>query len=200
MSTSLERIVLGSTSPRRAALLGQLGIEFDVIAPAVDESRRAGEDPVDYALRLAAVKCASVRERAGPARVVLAADTVVVCAGRVLGKPGSRAEGLAMLALLSGREHRVVSAVAVGRQEEQRTRVSETLVAFRQLTGEEREAYWESGEPRDKAGGYGIQGLGSIFVTAISGSYSGVVGLPLMETAELLGEFGIDCLQRARAT
>jgi len=194
-----EVIILASTSPRRAELLGQVGIEFEVVAPDVDESRGVGELPDHYALRLAQEKAVSVQRRVGEGRLVLAADTVVVCEERILGKPTSREDGLRMLALLSGRQHRVISAVAVCRLGTPRTRVAETLVDFRQLTREEREAYWDSGEPCDKAGSYGIQGLGSIFVTAISGSYSGVVGLPLMETAQLLKEFGIDCLASASA-
>lgn len=190
-------VILASTSPRRAALLEQLGIRFEIVAPRVDEMWLPDEEPMHYACRVAGEKARAVAHSAGEV-VVVAADTVVVCGGRVLGKPDSRKEGLAMLALLSGREHRVITAVTVARGGQFRSGATETLVHFRPLTREEREQYWESGEPSDKAGAYGIQGLGAIFVTSISGSYSGVVGLPLSLTAQLLREFGIDCLKGGR--
>lgn len=193
-----KQVVLASSSPRRAALLAQLGIGFVVIEPHVEEVPKVGETPLQYAARVAEDKARRVASKV-PELPVLAADTVVVCDGRVLGKPRSREDGLAMLELLSGRQHRVITAVTVGRGGDFRTRVAETLVDFRRLTTKEREDYWETGEPQDKAGGYGIQGLGAIFVTAIAGSYSGVVGLPLAETAQLLREFGIDCLKAERS-
>ena len=126
---------------------------------------------------------------------VLGADTSVVIDGRILGKPVDQADGLAMLAALSGREHQVLTAVALAAAGGVEARVVECRVRFRQVAPEEALRYWQSGEPADKAGGYAIQGLGAIFVSRIEGSYSAVVGLPLCETAELLREFGIPCWQ-----
>ena len=128
--------------------------------------------------------------------VVLAADTAVVVDGRILGKPADRAQALDMLRLLSAREHEVMTAVAVARGAEVQLELVTTQVRFRTLSEAEMAAYWDSGEPADKAGGYGIQGLGAVFVANLSGSYSAVVGLPLMETASLLAGFGIRCWQR----
>lgn len=127
--------------------------------------------------------------------VVLAADTAVVLGDRILGKPGDRQQGLAMLRALSGREHQVMTAVAVAQGEDIRLELVSTRVRFRPLQEAEIKAYWDTGEPADKAGGYGIQGLGAVFVEHLAGSYSAVVGLPLMETARLLAGFGVPCWQ-----
>jgi septum formation protein len=185
---------LASQSPRRRELLAQIGIRHDVIAVEVDETPLAGEAPAEYVLRLALAKA-----RAGhglrPDRPVLGADTAVVQDGRILGKPLDRQDAAAMLAQLSGREHRVLTAVAlVGEREE--TRLSVSHVRFRPIDAAEAAAYWETGEPADKAGGYAVQGLGALFVESVSGSYSGVVGLPLFETGELLRRAGIAPLGR----
>ncbi|HWA81365.1 MAG TPA: Maf family protein [Acetobacteraceae bacterium] len=187
---STERaLVLASASPRRAALLAQIGIvPVAVIAPDIDEAPRPGERARTLALRLARAKLASV---APVGRFVLAADTVVVAGRRILPKTEDGDTALRMLALLSGRRHRVLTAVVLaapdGRQAE---RLCETVVAFARLSGEQVAAYLSSGEWRGKAGGYAIQGRGAAFVRWISGSYSNVVGLPLFEVAQLLRGFG----------
>ncbi len=194
-STS-HRLYLASASPRRRELLAQIGIGFLPLPQAVDESLRQGESAENYVQRVAGDKA-----RAGwqdSRRLldlpVLAADTSVVCDGEVLGKPGSWQEARDMLLRLSGRSHRVLTAVALRWNERQLVELVATEVNFRPLLPAEVDAYWHSGEPRDKAGAYGIQGLGALFVSGIVGSYSNVVGLPLFETARLLEQFGISSL------
>ncbi len=187
-------IYLASASPRRRELLRQIGVSYRRLRLDVDETPRLGETPGGYVARLALAKartgCAALgRRRPAP---VLGADTAVVVDGEILGKPRDRAEGLAMLTRLSGREHRVLSAVAVAVPTRDAVRVQESRVRFRALTPAECVAYWDSGEPLDKAGGYAIQGRAAAFVVELRGSYSGVMGLPLFETAELLRAFGID--------
>jgi septum formation protein len=188
----IEPIILASTSPRRRELLAQLGVPYEVVAVDVDESCRAGESPEDYVVRLALEKArAGVTAARRVAPLVLGADTAVVLDGEILQKPAGRDDALAMLARLSGRTHRVLSGVALaGRCE--CARVSDSLVTFRDIGARERLAYWETGEPADKAGAYAIQGLGAVFVRRLQGSYSGVVGLPLCETAEMLTQCGIE--------
>jgi septum formation protein len=157
----------------------------------VDETRKVQETPEGYVLRLALAKARAGWQAQTEARLpVLAADTAVVVNGEVLGKPRGPDDGLAMLEKLSGRSHQVLSAVALVGQREA-TRLSESAVTFRTLSERERLAYWASGEGADKAGGYAIQGRAAVFVQHLSGSYSGVMGLPLYETAQLLDEFGI---------
>jgi septum formation protein len=190
----MAQIYLASSSPRRADLLRQIGISFNVVAPRVDETRFESEPPASYVQRISAAKARVVASKIVDQLPVLAADTVVVFDGRTMGKPRDRDDGLHMLGLLSGHTHQVLSAVSLCRGKQLETVISETLVRFRKLTKEERETYWDTGEPWDKAGAYGIQGLGAVFVESIDGSYSGVVGLPLMETAELLCRFDVDCL------
>jgi nucleoside triphosphate pyrophosphatase len=190
-------IHLASQSPRRRELLAQIGIRHDLIAVSVDETPLAGEAPAEYVLRLALAK-ARVGHRLRPDRPVLGADTAVVQDDRILGKPLDREDAAAMLALLSGREHLVLTAVALVAEREE-TRLSVSHVRFRPIAEAEAAAYWETGEPADKAGGYAVQGLGALFVESISGSYSGVMGLPLFETGELLRRVGIDALQRFSA-
>ncbi|MDA1299135.1 MAG: Maf family protein [Proteobacteria bacterium] len=187
-------LVLASTSPRRAALLRQLGLHFAVRAPAVNEAHLAGESPVTFVRRLSLAKANSDRLADLRDRIVLAADTVVLLDEKILGKPGDPAAAMEMLAALSGRVHRVMTGVALVRGNEQTNFAVETKVEFRTLSKEEIRKYCVSGEPFDKAGGYGIQGRGAVFVSRIDGSYSNVVGLPLMETAQALTGFGIDCL------
>lgn len=177
-------------SPRRRELLAQIGVPHTVVAAHVDESLLEDESPADYVARLARLKAATVRER-GEILPVLAADTTVVLDGVVYGKPAGRADGLAMLAALAGRTHQVLTAVALAIGSGIELRVNCSSVMFRNITRGEMEAYWETGEPRDKAGGYAIQGYGAVFVAALSGSYSAVMGLPLCETADLLREAGI---------
>jgi septum formation protein len=190
---------LASGSPRRRELLSALGYRFSVIAAPVEERPAPGEDAATYVQRVALDKARAGRARLGAAdsRPVLAADTEVEIDGAVLGKPGSLSELLGMLGRLSGRSHHVLSAVALCRGASEHVLLSSTLVTLRPLSEVEIRAYWESGEPRDKAGGYAIQGLGAEFVARIEGSYTGVVGLPLCETAMLLREHGIDGWRRA---
>ncbi len=194
---SRARIYLASRSPRRRELLAQIGVDTELVTVAVDERPRAGEAAEDYVLRLAREKAAAgwqaVTAAKQPRLPVLGADTAVVVDGDILGKPVDREHGLAMLARLSGREHRVLTAVALCRGETA-CRLSETRVCFREIGADERRAYWDTGEPADKAGAYGIQGHGALFVRHIAGSYSGVVGLPLWETGELLAAAGIRLL------
>lgn len=185
-------LYLASASPRRRQLLEQLGLRFEVMAADVDETPIPGEAPAAYVSRLAHTKAQAVAARLGdPTAPVLAADTTVVLEGGILGKPRDRAHGLAMLAGLSGRRHQVLSAVALSSRGELHAALSESWVTFRSISPAEAAAYWETGEPGDKAGGYGIQGLGAVFVERLEGSYSGVMGLPLFETAGLLRRAGV---------
>jgi len=186
-------VILASASPRRAELLRQIGIVFEVRLPArpVDETPRPGEAPADYVLRLAQEKAAAVAVTA-PGRVVLAADTTVVLDHRILGKPADAAEAVAMLHALQDRSHEVLTGVAVRRNDRGHARLARTEVRFRAVDRSEAEAYAATGEGADKAGGYGIQGIGAIFAETLQGSYSNVVGLPLAQTERLLREFGVD--------
>lgn len=186
-------IYLASSSPRRRELLAQLGVPYRILTAGIDERRLSGEPPGDYVRRMALAKArhaAAVRDEPWP---VLAADTVVVVGGDVLGKPAHREEALATLARLSGRRHEVMTAVALIHRTEA-LRQTVTRVTFREIDPVEAAAYWETGEPRDKAGAYAVQGLGAVFVSRLEGSYTGVVGLPLFETAQLLGEGGVPIL------
>lgn len=183
-------LCLASMSPRRRELLAQIGVPHIVVAAHADESLLPAESPADYVARLARLKATTVWKR-GEVLPVLAADTTVVLDGTVYGKPADRADGLAMLAALSGATHEVLTAVALATARGVALRVSRSSVRFREIGRAELEAYWDTGEPRDKAGGYAIQGYGAVFVAALSGSYSGVMGLPLLETAELLRDAGI---------
>lgn len=182
---------LASRSPRRQELLRQLGLTFEVLPADIPEEPGPAEKPADYALRMAREKALAAQALAPLPLPVLGADTDVVLDGRILGKPRDRAHALETLAALAEREHEVYSAVAVVHAGRVETRLSVTRVRFGAVTPAAAAAYWDSGEPADKAGAYGIQGLGAQFVREIQGSYSGVVGLPLYETVELLGSFGI---------
>ncbi|MGD8808207.1 MAG: Maf family protein [Gammaproteobacteria bacterium] len=184
-------IYLASASPRRAELLRQLGVEYRVHPAEIDERRLGAEPAVAYVKRIAAAKAVAVRARVGPEVPVLGADTVVVCDGQVLGKPDGAATALDMLERLSGRTHDVLSAVAVADAQSAPTLLSISKVRFRPTTVGERAAYCATHEPLDKAGAYGIQGFAAAFVEHLDGSYSGVMGLPLCETAELLAPFGL---------
>ncbi len=190
-------LFLASTSPRRHELLAQIGIPFSQVSGAVDEGLKTDEAAQDYVLRLSREKAqaglAALTESLDA--VVLGADTAVVLEGQIFGKPRDRADALDMLAALSGRTHRVLTAIAVASRARCEARLVSSDVSFRALSAAEIEAYWASGESADKAGGYGIQGFGAVFVAQLQGSYSAVVGLPLCETAALLAEFGIPCWQ-----
>ena len=187
MAASIPPLVLASASPRRLELLRQVGLEPAEIDPAdIDESPGTGELPRTYAVRMARAKLAAVACR-HPAAIVLAADSVVVCGRRILPKAETEAEARACLVLLSGRRHRVLGGLAVGRLDGTvRTRLVETVVRFKRLEAAEIDDYLQSGEWRGKAGGYAIQGRAARFVAFISGSYSNVVGLPLFEAVSLL--------------
>lgn len=198
MSTSVSaNLCLASASPRRRELLEQIGVPYVVRAADIDETEVAGESPRDYVLRIARAKALAVWN-ADSSLPVLAADTTVVLDGQIFGKPRDRAHALEMLEALSGRSHEVFTAVALATATGVDTRLSTSIVRFRATTAAEREAYWESGEPRDKAGAYAIQGLGAVFIESLTGSYSGVMGLPLFETAELLRAAGIAYWCRVR--
>lgn len=191
MTVRFAGIVLASASPRRRELLEQIGVQYRVMEHTVDEVVRRRESAGTYVQRLAREKAQSVQACGEDQQPVLGADTIVMCDGQILGKPASKADAMRMWALLSGREHQVLSAVALCHEDECEVRLSTTKVRFKPLSAFECERYWLSGEPEGKAGAYAIQGAGALFVSKISGSYSGVVGLPLMETAELLQLFGV---------
>jgi septum formation protein len=193
MKPRSAQFILASASPRRADLLAQLGLAFTVKAADIDETRLPDESVEDMVLRLALTKASTAA--LGETLPVLGADTAVMIDDQMLGKPTDRVEGLHMLSLLSGRQHQVLTAVAVVCGDRSEARMSCSHVTFREITSHEAAAYWATGEPRDKAGGYGIQGIGGIFAERIEGSYSGIVGLPLAETEALLQAFGVDTWQ-----
>ncbi|MCB1843443.1 MAG: septum formation inhibitor Maf [Halioglobus sp.] len=186
---------LASASPRRRDILTGLGIPFSFSGEDVDEQALEGESAATMVLRLAHDKAAA----ALPARqgtAILGADTAVVLGDRIFGKPGCRHEAMTMLAELSGRTHEVMTGVVLLSGDEQITALCRTEVRFRAISPAESSAYWESGEPLDKAGGYAIQGLAAVFVSELRGSYSGVMGLPVFETAAMLRAIGIEVLGR----
>lgn len=184
-------IVLASASPRRAELLQQMGLEFEARPVDIDESPLPGETPEEYVTRLAREKALAGSEAAGGEELrVIGSDTTVVLGNRILGKPATADEAEDMLTRLSGKPHRVLTAVAVAFGSQCQVELVETRVQFRSLGREEIDAYIATGEPMDKAGGYGIQGRGGIFVARIEGSYSSVVGLPLDETSRMLAQTG----------
>lgn len=186
-------VYLASGSPRRRELLDQIGVPFQVLGVHTDESRASAEAPEAYVARVALLKAAAgwaARPRSATAPV-LAADTAVVLDGEILLKPADAADGQRMIRALAGRTHVVLTAVALQAAAGVATRLSRSEVTFRDVTAAEARAYWETGEPHDKAGGYAIQGRAAIFVAGLRGSYSGVMGLPLFETAELLQLAGV---------
>lgn len=183
-------VCLASASPRRRALLAQIGVPHVVAGADIDEAVLPGEHPADYVLRMARAKALAVRSRE-TALPVLAADTTVVLDDEICGKPHDEAQGVAMLGRLSGRTHQVLTAVALAAGETVAVRLSSSEVRFRPLSRAECLAYWHSGEPRDKAGGYAVQGYAAAFIEHLAGSYSGVMGLPLFETAQLLAAAGV---------
>jgi len=183
---------LASSSPRRRELLTALGLQFSHGGVAVDESALPGESVADMVLRLATTKARTACDSGDYMVPVLGADTVVTLDDSVFGKPASMEDALNMLASLSGRTHQVLTGVAVLAQGELWTALSQTEVQFREIDPDEAEAYWQSGEAAGKAGAYAVQGLGGVFVKAIQGSYTGVVGLPVFETADLLRRAGIE--------
>lgn len=191
-------IWLASASPRRRELLEQIGVRYALLQVDVPEVRDPAESPEEYVLRVALAKARAGYALLddGDARPVLGADTEVVLDGEVLGKPPGRDEAIAMLQRLAGRDHLVLSAVAVVDGAREQSRLSVSHVRFRPIGDDEALAYWHTGEPADKAGGYAIQGLAAMFIERLEGSYSGVMGLPLFETAELLRKFEIFPLEK----
>ncbi|AIR88035.1 Maf family protein [Pseudomonas cremoricolorata] len=189
----MPSLYLASGSPRRRELLTQVGIAFTPISAPIDETPLANEAASAYVERLARAKAAAGRALAPAEAVVLGADTAVVLDGHILGKPQSAEHAQAMLLALSGRSHQVLTAVAVSDATRSISLCVSSEVTFRVISLAEIQRYWRSGEPADKAAGYAIQGLGAVFVSGLVGSYSAVVGLPLLETVELLARFGIDC-------
>lgn len=192
-------LLLASASPRRAELLRGLGLVFDVCNADVDESALVGENPVDYVARLARSKAlaghaTSAGHKINSSRIdtpALGADTIVTIDGELLGKPADEAAAYSMWHKLSGKPHEVVTAVALVDANRQQVVAVTTRVWFTVMSKADMQAYWHSGEPRDKAGAYGIQGLGGAFVERIEGSYSAVVGLPVHETWQLLRKYGV---------
>ena len=191
------KLILASASPRRSELLSQIGVKFEVAAQHIDESPRSNESPEQLVMRLSQEKAAAGLAAHAQGSVVIGSDTLVILGETIMGKPEDQADGQRMLAALSGAVHKVLTAVTVCDGKNSRTNLSSTRVKFRLITEAEASEYWQSGEPEGKAGGYGIQGLGAVFVESIEGSYSGVMGLPLFETAQLLREFGVPCWQPA---
>lgn len=184
-------IYLASKSPRRRELLAQIGVQFELLDIDTDESTRAGEAPVAYVERVArdkAVMGVDIRSANAP---VLGADTSVVCDGVIFGKPGNLSEATAMLQAMSDRSHQVITAVALADDERVSSLVQCSRVTMSVLSPTTIEAYWHTGEPCDKAGAYAIQGLAAGFIQELQGSYSAVMGLPLMETLQLLREFSV---------
>ena len=202
----MKNIYLASRSPRRRELLKQVGVPFEIVmlredvkrGVDVDESPLPNESPETYALRVACSKAELAAQYMGrrvlPPRPVLAADTTVVCEGRIIGKPADREDAVRMLKSLAGRQHEVITAVALATPARLEKAVSISRVWFKPLSEDEIRRYVATGEPLDKAGAYAIQGRAAAFITRIEGSFSGIMGLPLAETAELLRKFGIDAL------
>jgi len=188
----MKHLILASASPRRAELLQQIGIEFDIKAVDVDETPLTGELPYDYVRRLAIKKATAAKAfYPGQDVLVLGSDTAVVIDEEILGKPDNKEHALTMLRKLSGKSHTVLtSAAIIGPQDE--CVVSESKVTFTSITDNQLEWYWLTGEPQDRAGAYAIQGKAAIFISRLEGSFSGVMGLPLYETAQLLKQHGFD--------
>lgn len=195
MNAVIPSLYLASQSPRRRELLQQIGVVHAVINTSIPEQPATGETALDYVQRLAREKAAAgfaqLLLQNLPLAPVLGADTLGVLDGEILEKPLNKTHAQAMLRQLSGRTHQVITAVALHSSAQQALRVSTTDVTFRELSDSEIAAYWETGEPQDKAGSYAIQGLGAVFVKEIRGSYSCVVGLPIEATCELLREFAV---------
>lgn len=191
-------IILASKSPRRRALLEQMGVrDFRVVTPDIDEHMDRDLPPAELVRRISEEKAAAVAAQAEEEAVVIAADTVVALDGAVLGKPADEEEAFRMLSILSGNRHQVYTGLTVVKGEWRRSLWEETSVTFRPLEGEEIAAYIATGEPMDKAGAYGIQGYGALLVEGISGDYYNVMGLPVCRLGRILAELGLDCMALA---
>lgn len=191
------KIVLASQSPRRKELLGRMGLEFVTQASKIDESAFDGLEARELVATLSREKAQWIARQLDGETLVIGADTVVVRDGAALGKPKDVEDAVAMLLSLSGRDHQVCTGVTVCRGDRVLTQVEETQVTFRELTEAEVRQYVSTGEPMDKAGAYGIQGLGGLLVEGIQGDYSNVVGLPVCRLGQMLKDFGVDCLALA---
>ena len=193
-------IILASKSPRRRALLEQMGVrDFRIVTPDIDEHMDRDLPPAELVRQISLEKAQAVAAQADPNTVVIAADTVVALDGVVLGKPADKEEAFRMLSLLSGNRHQVYTGLTVLRGEQVFSQWEETAVTFRSLTAEEIEAYIATGEPMDKAGAYGIQGYGALFIEGINGDYYNVMGLPVCRLGQILGQLGMDCMALAAA-
>jgi septum formation protein len=195
MKFSHIKLCLGSASPRRAELLKQIGVNFEVRVASIDESIHGEENAADYVLRMAIDKARRVWQKNQGTTLaglpVLAADTAVVLGDWIMGKPTDREQGVEMLTALSGRTHEVLTSVSLLQAEKQVSRLSRSEVTFAPLSEADINRYWETGEPLDKAGAYAIQGKAAVFIESLKGSYSGVMGLPLFEVGHLLEEMDI---------
>jgi len=186
------RLILASSSPRRAELLQQIGVDFEIKSVEIDEMPIQGERPYDYVKRLAIEKAAATKAFYQDNEVlVLGSDTAVIVNGRILGKPDNKEQAMLMLRQLSGGSHIVLTSVAIIGSQQEDWLVSESKVTFSTLSDREIEWYWSTGEPKDKAGAYGIQGKAAVFIKRLEGSFSGVMGLPLYETSQLLKKVGL---------
>ncbi len=189
-----DELILASASPRRKRLLAQVGLSFRTDISDIDESQIEGEKAEEYVLRLSQQKARVVQQRYKEG-IILAADTTVVLGGDILGKPESRNHGIEMLRRLSGNTHLVLTGVTVLNRCRKKSFLTSSRVIFREISMSEIVWYWETGEPEDKAGAYGLQGKGAAFVSAIHGSFTNVFGLPLAETLSLLREFNVNAMQ-----
>jgi len=192
--TAPPQITLASASPRRRELLDQIQVSYSVHPVNIDESHLAGETAEQFVKRLALQK-AQAGYKKNPQQPALGSDTIVVFEQHILGKPQNQKMAFDMLNMLSGNIHKVMTAVAISNGETEHCALSVSEVEFSQLTEQQINAYWQTGEPFDKAGGYGIQGMAAQFIKNIKGSYSGIMGLPLFETAKLLEKIGIKNLK-----
>ena len=191
-------IILASKSPRRRALLEHMGVkDFRILTPDIDEHMDRELPPAELVRQISLEKAQAVAAQADPNAVIIAADTVVALDGVVLGKPADEEEAFRMLSLLSGNRHQVYTGLTVLRGEQVFSQWEETSVTFRPLTAEEIEAYIATGEPMDKAGAYGIQGYGALFIEGISGDYYNVMGLPVCRLGQILGQLGMNCMALA---
>ena len=205
MASDKSQIILASASPRRAELLDQIGIRYRVHAVDIDESMQPNESAEFMVQRLASEKSQVVLDQISKSfqpniesqteLPVLGADTLGVLNGELLVKPKSFEHAHSMLSSMSGNWHEILSAVALSYNGQTRVKLNRNRVLFRQISSEEIETYWQTGEPQDKAGAYAIQGLAAVFIERIEGSYSGIMGLPLFETSQLLEEFGINIIK-----
>ena len=200
MTYPINQIYLASRSPRRRQLLKQIGVNFEMRPVSIDETLEKGEAPADYVCRMARAKAEqgwlSLMQRKLPLRPLLAADTVVVLRGKIIGKPDSLAHGRKMLSSLSGQTHKVLTAVAVISKDKIQESLSTTTIRFRDISQSEITSYLNGTESHDRAGSYAMQGRAAIFIIKISGSYSGALGLPIFETAQLLEKFNIKILHK----